>query len=157
MSDLHKWTPDDVKRITELWAEGHSASEIGATMGFTRNAIIGKSHRLQLPPRATKVRAAYDSKKGGKPKRKYGPKTPRVVVTKPVRPLPRKIAEPEPLNVSIMDLEPRQCRWIEGVGTHLHCGHSTYDGSSYCEHHYARVYEPRKPRVRHAARMAEAA
>jgi len=50
------WTPEKVKTLSKLWASGLSASQISLEMGeFTRNAVIGKIHRLKLPSRVTKT------------------------------------------------------------------------------------------------------
>lgn len=38
-------------RLRALWAEGHSTAEIGRRMGLTKNAVVGRVHRLKLPPR----------------------------------------------------------------------------------------------------------
>ncbi len=47
------WTEERVEKLKELWAEGLSASEIARVLGgVTRNAVIGKVHRLRLAGRA---------------------------------------------------------------------------------------------------------
>ncbi|GAK70327.1 GcrA cell cycle regulator [Agrobacterium rubi] len=47
------WTDERVERLKRLWAEGLSASQIAAQLGgVSRNAVIGKVHRLNLPGRA---------------------------------------------------------------------------------------------------------
>ena len=46
------WTHEREKELRKLWAEGHSCSTIGDKIGNTRNAVIGKVHRLGLPERA---------------------------------------------------------------------------------------------------------
>ncbi len=47
------WTDERVARLTKLWADGLSASQIAAQLGgVSRNAVIGKVHRLKLPGRA---------------------------------------------------------------------------------------------------------
>lgn len=47
------WTDERVEQLTKLWADGFSASQIAAQMGgVSRNAVIGKVHRLHLPGRA---------------------------------------------------------------------------------------------------------
>ena len=53
------WTQSRVMLLTVLWAEGCSASQIAARLncGITRNAVIGKVHRLKLPARATRLPA----------------------------------------------------------------------------------------------------
>lgn len=45
------WNEGAIARLRVLWAEGHSTAEIGRRMGVTKNAIVGKAHRLFLPPR----------------------------------------------------------------------------------------------------------
>lgn len=48
------WTEDRVDLLKKLWAQGHSASQIAKQLGgVTRNAVIGKVHRLGLSGRAT--------------------------------------------------------------------------------------------------------
>ena len=48
------WTEERVSVLKKLWAEGHSASQIAKQLGgVTRNAVIGKVHRLGLSGRAT--------------------------------------------------------------------------------------------------------
>ncbi|MBP8939426.1 MAG: GcrA cell cycle regulator, partial [Agrobacterium sp.] len=46
------WTDERVEKLKKLWAEGLSASQIAAQLGgVSRNAVIGKVHRLNLPGR----------------------------------------------------------------------------------------------------------
>ena len=48
------WTPEKEKKLKELWAKGHTASQIATLLGdTTRNAVIGKAHRLKLEARAS--------------------------------------------------------------------------------------------------------
>ena len=43
------WTPEKVEKLRRLWKKGHSGSEIARMLGdTTRNAVIGKAHRLKL-------------------------------------------------------------------------------------------------------------
>ena len=47
------WTDEKVNKLKDLWAKGHTASQIAAELGdTTRNAVIGKAHRLNLQARA---------------------------------------------------------------------------------------------------------
>ena len=47
------WTPEKEEKLKELWKKGHTASQIAAQLGdTTRNAVIGKAHRLKLQARA---------------------------------------------------------------------------------------------------------
>ena len=55
------WTPENVDLLKKLWAEGLSAGQIaGRLSGTTRNSVIGKVHRLGLPPRITRERIQYN-------------------------------------------------------------------------------------------------
>ena len=47
------WTDEKVEKLKELWTKGHTASQIAEVLGdTTRNAVIGKAHRLNLEARA---------------------------------------------------------------------------------------------------------
>ena len=56
------WTPEKEKKLRELWNKGHTASQIATLIGdTTRNAVIGKAHRLNLQARATSRRSTTKS------------------------------------------------------------------------------------------------
>ncbi|MGH7124624.1 MAG: GcrA family cell cycle regulator, partial [Stellaceae bacterium] len=40
------WTPERITQLSQLWKEGHSTAEIGRRIGVTKNAVVGKAHRL---------------------------------------------------------------------------------------------------------------
>ena len=50
------WTPERIQHLRTLWAEGHSTEEIGRRMGITKNAVVGKAHRLNLPARPSPIK-----------------------------------------------------------------------------------------------------
>ena len=51
-----EWSDDVIIQLRGLWAEGHSTAEIGRRLGVTKNAIVGKAHRLDLPARPSPIR-----------------------------------------------------------------------------------------------------
>lgn len=51
-----EWTEETISRLKELWAEGLSTAEIGRRLSITKNAVVGKAHRLGLPPRPSPIR-----------------------------------------------------------------------------------------------------
>ena len=54
------WIPERIDQLKKLWAAGESASVIAATLGgTTRNAVIGKVHRLGLAGRRTRVAVSH--------------------------------------------------------------------------------------------------
>ncbi|MGO9785646.1 MAG: GcrA family cell cycle regulator, partial [Stellaceae bacterium] len=42
------WTPELIQNLSKLWDEGHSTAEIGRRLGISKNAVVGKAHRLAL-------------------------------------------------------------------------------------------------------------
>ena len=51
MSSGFEWTDDTIRELRRLWSEGHSTAEIGRRLGVSKNAVVGKAHRLDLPAR----------------------------------------------------------------------------------------------------------
>ncbi len=86
------WTDDRVELLKKMWGEGQSASQIAKELGgVTRNAVIGKVHRLGLSNRAGGGGTAKaDSKAKAAPKAEAKPKAPR----KTPEPAAAKAAEP---------------------------------------------------------------
>ncbi len=70
MANDNNWTEDRIVRMRALWADDHRTAEIGRRLCISKNAIIGKAHRLDLPPRLSPIHA----KDSGKPRR---PRMPR--------------------------------------------------------------------------------
>lgn len=60
-----EWTDETIARLKELWAEGLSTAEIGRRLSITKNAVVGKAHRLSLPPRPSPIRRSDKSKTAG--------------------------------------------------------------------------------------------
>ena len=56
-----EWTDESISRLRDLWQEGHSTAEIGRRMQITKNAVVGKAHRLTLPPRPSPIRKALEA------------------------------------------------------------------------------------------------
>ncbi len=51
-----EWNEEIIARLRGLWSEGLSTAEIGRRMGISKNAVVGKAHRLNLPPRPSPIR-----------------------------------------------------------------------------------------------------
>ena len=52
------WTEDDIKRLRELWDQGHSSNAIGRMMNISKNSVVGKAHRLDLTARPSPIKRA---------------------------------------------------------------------------------------------------
>lgn len=58
-----EWNEEAIARIRLLWSEGHSTAEIGRRMGISKNAVVGKAHRLNLPARPSPIRRSTGEKR----------------------------------------------------------------------------------------------
>jgi GcrA cell cycle regulator len=69
------WNDDRVERLKKWWDDGQSASQIARQLGVTRNSVIGKVHRLKLPPRSVVTRSITSSRarRGTAKLRKFRP------------------------------------------------------------------------------------
>lgn len=95
-----EWTDDVIERLRALWAEGHSTAEIGRRLGVSKNAIVGKAHRLDLPARPSPIRrdpSGSDANRTAPPRRVEGSTLPPLASTD--APIPVVAAIPEPVIV----------------------------------------------------------
>ncbi|MBO1324615.1 GcrA family cell cycle regulator [Acetobacter sp. TBRC 12305] len=60
-----EWTEEIIAQLKDLWAEGLSTAEIGRRLSITKNAVVGKAHRLGLPPRPSPIRREGKAKPTG--------------------------------------------------------------------------------------------
>ena len=56
------WTQEKVQQLSALWQEGLSTAEIGRRLGITKNAVVGKAHRLFLEPRPSPLKVKPEPK-----------------------------------------------------------------------------------------------
>ncbi|WP_170604770.1 GcrA family cell cycle regulator [Ruegeria arenilitoris] len=92
------WTDERVEQLKKMWGEGQSASQIAKELGgVTRNAVIGKVHRLGLSNRATGASPAKsETKEKPAPAPKAEAKPKPAPKTEPARPSPSPAAEAKP-------------------------------------------------------------
>jgi GcrA cell cycle regulator len=64
----HDWTRERMALLERLWAEGHTCGAIGARMGPSKGAVIGKVHRMGLPGREAPVNIAKQKSRGMVPR-----------------------------------------------------------------------------------------
>jgi GcrA cell cycle regulator len=72
------WTDEVIERLRAFWAEGHSTAEIGRRMGVSKNAVVGKAHRLGLTARPSPIRRGGEADAARRPaiRRAVGPTLP---------------------------------------------------------------------------------
>ena len=157
------WTDERVESLKKLWGEGLSASQIAAELGgITRNAVIGKVHRLGLSGRAKSPAST-----AARP-RKARPHTHLMRVSRPAVRGNTALAhaydfepEPEPEVVdnviplgqrrTILELTEETCRWPigdPGSTDFFFCGGQTGTGAPYCTYHSRVAYQPAGDRRR---------
>ena len=168
------WTDERVELLKKLWGDGLSASQIAAELGgVTRNAVIGKVHRLSLsgrakPAAAPVARARKATTTLGRPAAGSRPQTfsrPLVAGNTALKPAAQPVAEarraPRPveesvvvpisLHATILTLTEQTCKWPNGDPStedfHF-CGQRSKAGIPYCEYHSRIAYQPVQERRR---------
>ena len=152
------WTEEKVAVLRQYWGSGKSASEIAEIIGgMSRNAVIGKAHRLGLAGRPSPIK-----------EKKARPKPAAVSHSSPApAPTPAPAVARTPVDnvvellpgggATILSLTERMCRWPHGdpkkPGFRF-CGKPSADGTSYCAEHLKQAYQPPQPKRRDAERRA---
>jgi GcrA cell cycle regulator len=166
------WTEERVAELKKLWAEGHSASQIAKRLGsVTRNAVIGKVHRLGLSGRATPSRPVKRPPRLARPKPQVMPRQaparagvsqaalrePVTALAAPLPAIPEARIEPQLLPngdmVTVLTVKDSMCKWPLGDPADANfgfCGRASCDGSPYCVDHARVAFQPAKKRERRA-------
>ena len=170
------WTDERVELLRKLWLEGFSASKIAAHLanGISRNAVIGKVHRLGLSGRVkapTPPQPRLRSKPAQPPHRTASPRPSGAIVrgNNALAYAHQPFEEPEPRpveqvvvpiseRVTITELKEAMCRWPLGDPTAAefrYCGTKSPPGDSYCTYHARIAYQPTQDRRRDREKRAQ--
>ena len=139
------WTQEREEKLKELWKKGHTASQIAEILGgTTRNAVIGKAHRLKLAARAASKGSKIVRKQitvGGEAKNEKfisrKAKFKSLLIDKNFEPENPKTLE---------ELDDKNCRWPIGHPNEkdfYFCGRSPVEGFSYCKLHDLYAFQPK--------------
>jgi GcrA cell cycle regulator len=162
------WTEERVAELKKLWAEGHSASQIAKRLGsVTRNAVIGKVHRLGLSGRATPSRPVKRPPRLARPKPQVAPRPAapaRAGASAPAAAMREIVAGPAPHEalvephrlpngdmVTVMTVKDSMCKWPIGDPADVafgFCGRPSCNGAPYCAEHARIAFQPAKKRER---------
>ena len=143
---MANWSEAQNTELVQLWTDGVPPSQIAKQIGRTRNAVIGRVHRINLPPRRIK----------------RDPANPQKVAVRARKPIKRFIERPQPVKsvappleappggIALLDLRRSHCRAIIDIDGFTsnparYCGARVAYGS-YCPHHSALFYQPPRPR-----------
>ena len=139
--------PGAIEILRDLWTKGLPASVIASTLelqfrsAITRNAVLGKVHRIGLDGRASPIKSGGNSRDRNRNARQKARNHALGIVEKPrapddMRPMPA-------LSRHAGDA----CQWIEGAARGRNfCGARTIAGHSWCPDHFKRVFLPPKNR-----------
>ena len=139
------WTPERESKLRALWKEGHTASQIAVLLGeTTRNAVIGKAHRLNLETRTVSKKSSTVTKaKLGSNVEIKQEKLSRKARFKSL--LLDKNFEPENPK-SLEELNDEVCRWPIGhpdQADFYFCGRKSMKDFSYCKLHVLYAFQPK--------------
>lgn len=135
------WTDDRVEKLRELWDKGLSASQIAKELaeGVTRNAVIGKAHRMGLASRPSPVKADPAKRAAATSKKKAAPTNKKEKVK----------STPSSGKVTILDLTESMCKWPighPGEPNFHFCGKPSQPTFPYCAAHCVEAYQVQQPR-----------
>ncbi len=167
-----EWNEETILRLRAFWDEGHSTAEIGRRMGISKNAVVGKAHRLNLPARPSPIRrdgASGAMPRPAAPRRITGPTLPSLaaaLLPEP-RPLPRHappamdapVRPPVAATPVIRPVAPRvgrltACCWPigePGTKSFHFCDAEAAGGKPYCAEHAQLAYVRTRDRREEAA------
>ena len=139
------WTDEKVAKLKELWGKGNTASQIAEIIGgISRNAVIGKAHRLNLSAKI-KTRTATSNKNFDSSNAENKIKSKRGRRSKFQSLIIEKDFEPENPK-QLEELDESLCKWPIGHPNETNfyfCGRSSLKDFSYCKLHLLYAYQPK--------------
>ena len=136
------WTDEKVEKLKELWSKGHTASQIAGLLGeTTRNAVIGKAHRLELEARAPSKQSS--NKQDTKPARRPAQTMSRKSKFQSIL-LDKSFEAEKP--TSLENLTESTCKWPIGhpdEENFYFCGRSPEGEFPYCKLHVLYAFQPK--------------
>ena len=151
-----EWSEEVIAQLRALWKEGHSTAEIGRRMGITKNAVVGKAHRLQLDSRPSPIRRERRVEPVRLPRRQPGAtlrtERPVAIISSVASVDATSMERPRVLRPAVSAGYGRQspCCWPigePGTRSFRFCDDTTLPGKPYCAEHariaYVRVKDKR--------------
>ena len=151
------WNEEKISKLKELWGKGSTASQIAEIIGgVSRNAVIGKAHRLNLSSKVKTRNASSNQnfennseKNNSTPRQGRKDKFKSLLIEKDFEPEnPKKLEE----------LDESSCKWPIGhpeEESFYFCGRSSLKDFSYCKLHLLYAYQPKGKREEPAPNKEE--
>jgi len=153
---------DQIELLKKLWADGWTASKIGAKLGVSRNTVIGRAHRMKLAKRPSPIKSRDPAATAEKRQRsiagnsQHGGAAKRVAAVREaaLRPAPSPVRTAAPVGVKPPRSFPvplkaspfRTCQYLHGEAKLRNfCGAPTVAGHSYCAPHYIACHQKLEP------------
>ena len=139
------WTQERVEKLKELWKKGHSASQIAGLLGgTTRNAVIGKAHRLNLQARSVsrKSTSKINTENDNAPE----PKTQKLGRKARFKALLLDKSFEQENPKKLEELNDQTCRWPIGHPNEkkfYFCGRKPVEKFPYCKLHLLYAFQPK--------------
>tara|TARA_Y100001970_G_C14240947_1_gene864868 strand:+ start:2409 stop:2900 length:492 start_codon:yes stop_codon:yes gene_type:complete len=137
------WNEEKVEKLKELWGKGKTASQIAEIIGgVSRNAVIGKAHRLNLSAKIKTRSSISNGQKNIAKSDNFQRKSRR---SKFKSLLLDSSFEPAK-NLSLEELTENTCKYMEGHPDDLNssfCGRKTVEKFSYCPLHLMIIFQPK--------------
>lgn len=148
------WTDEKVKSLVQLWESGQSITQIGKALGMTRNAVVGKAHRIGLAKRASPIMRSEKPAQPRQPAVHHGPPhhvatpaAPRAAVQVREEPAVSQQGSQSQLTPAMLAaLTPSsgpRCKWPIGdpkTSDFDFCENVGLPGKPYCAQHCAMAY-----------------
>ena len=121
------WTDEKIKQLKKLWDKGLTTAEIGKKLDISKNAVVGKAHRLGLQARPSPIKTEKQE----------------TLKSDKKAPIEKKEAVKKSEKITIEDLKPDMCRFPIGDprSSDFHfCGEKVFKNKPYCLKHCAEAY-----------------
>ena len=141
------WTEEKVTQLRELWEQGLPTSQIGKVLNFTKNAVVGKAHRIGLERRPSPIKRSIlkpDRKKARAPlmpKLSFNLKSDSEFKT--ISKENNSETKNNFVNTSMVHKKNIGCEWPYGHPSEIDfhfCGKEKQEGKPYCDEHCSRAY-----------------
>jgi GcrA cell cycle regulator len=153
------WTDERISQLKAGWEGGMTASQIAEQLGegVTRNAVIGKAHRLGLEARPSPVKAGEEAAEAAPapvvvaataPAPRPAPVAPPPAAAKPAA-VKKPVRTGKAARTTLLDLNEKICKWPighPGEADFHFCGKGVQTGFPYCTEHCLVAYQAQLPR-----------